>query len=52
MALHGDPLAIWRRWADSVGGHGVDSPHHMAEAAPDALIDALVLFLTPSAGPA
>jgi haloacetate dehalogenase len=52
VALHGDPLAIWRRWADSVGGHGVDSPHHMAEAAPDALVDALVLFLTPSAGPA
>ena len=44
--LHGDPLAIWREWADLISGHAIGSPHHMAEAAPTALVDALVPFLT------
>jgi haloacetate dehalogenase len=39
--LHGDPLVIWRDWADDVRGHGIDSGHHMAEDAPDALAQAL-----------
>ena len=43
--LYGDPLAIWRTWADQVTGHGVHSPHHMAEHAPDELSDALATFL-------
>jgi len=42
--LHGDPLAIWRAWADDVRGHGIDSGHHMAEEAPAALADALAGF--------
>jgi haloacetate dehalogenase len=42
--LHGDPLAIWRDWADDVRGHGIDSGHHVAEEAPDALTEALAVF--------
>jgi haloacetate dehalogenase len=43
--LYGDPLTIWRTWADDVTGHGIDSAHHMAELAPDALAAALGEFL-------
>jgi haloacetate dehalogenase len=39
--LYGDPLRIWRRWARDVRGHGIDSGHHVAEQAPDALAAAL-----------
>lgn len=42
--LYGDPLAIWRSWADDVTGHGIHSPHHMAEQAPDELAAALDAF--------
>lgn len=40
-AIYGDPLAIWRGWADNVAGHGIDSGHHMAEDAPAAVAAAL-----------
>jgi haloacetate dehalogenase len=43
--LHGDPLPIWRDWADDVRGHAITSGHHMAEEAPDELAAALVRFL-------
>lgn len=39
--LYGDPLAIWRDWADDLRGHGIDSGHHMAEEAPGAVAAAL-----------
>lgn len=42
--LYGDPLAIWRTWADDVRGHGIDSGHHVAEEAPQALAAALAHF--------
>lgn len=42
--LFGDPLAIWTDWARSVSGHPVDSGHHMAEEAPEALARALAEF--------
>ena len=44
--LYGDPLAVWRAWADDVAGHAVDSGHHMAEEAPEELAQALVGFFT------
>jgi haloacetate dehalogenase len=43
--LYGDPLDIWSSWADDVTGHGIHSPHHMAEQAPDDLVTALDAFL-------
>ena len=43
--LYGDPLAIWRNWATTVDGHGIDSGHHMAELAPSELAEALTRFL-------
>lgn len=43
--LYGDPLSIWRDWAEDVRGFGIDSAHHMAEEAPEKLLDALVPFL-------
>jgi haloacetate dehalogenase len=42
--LYGDPLAIWRSWADDVRGFGIDSGHHIGEDAPEALAAALVEF--------
>ncbi|MFC4116150.1 alpha/beta fold hydrolase [Nonomuraea zeae] len=42
--LYGDPLRIWRDWAEDVRGHGIDSGHHMAEEAPDELAAALAGF--------
>lgn len=44
-AIYGDILAIWRRWAPDVRGHGINSGHHMAEEAPEALTEALRQFL-------
>jgi haloacetate dehalogenase len=43
--LYGDPRAVWSRWADSVHGYGLDSGHHVAEQAPEALASALADFL-------
>ncbi|MFF9098727.1 alpha/beta fold hydrolase [Streptomyces sp. NPDC014802] len=44
--LYGDPLRIWRDWATDVRGHGIDSGHHVAEEAPQALAASLADFLT------
>jgi haloacetate dehalogenase len=43
--LYGDPLAIWREWADDVEGIPIESGHHMAEDAPQALAAALAGLL-------
>jgi len=43
--LHGDPRAIWSRWADNISGHSIDSGHHMAEEAPRSLAESLAAFL-------
>ncbi|WP_049569052.1 alpha/beta fold hydrolase [Nonomuraea sp. SBT364] len=45
--LYGDPLAIWRTWADDVTGYAIDSGHHLAEEAPEQLAAALLAFLRP-----
>jgi haloacetate dehalogenase len=39
--LYGDPLTIWRTWAEDLRGNAIDSGHHMAEEAPEALAAAL-----------
>ncbi|MFF0153497.1 alpha/beta fold hydrolase [Micromonospora sp. NPDC005203] len=46
VELHGDPATIWREWADDVRATSVDSGHHLAEAAPEALAGVLGAFLT------
>jgi haloacetate dehalogenase len=43
--LYGDPLLIWRDWADDVRGYGIESGHHVAEEAPGELARAVVRFL-------
>ncbi len=43
--LYGDPLAIWRDWADDVRGLPIDSGHHMSEEAPEAVASAIGSFL-------
>ena len=43
--LYGDPVAVWREWADDVRGATVDSGHHMAEEAPAELTAVLLAFL-------
>jgi haloacetate dehalogenase len=54
--LYGDVLAVWRPWAPDLRGGPIESGHHMAEEAPDALAAALLDFLAGerpvSAGPA
>jgi haloacetate dehalogenase len=44
-ALYGDPLEVWRGWADDVRGREVESGHHMAEEIPDELAAELKAFL-------
>jgi haloacetate dehalogenase len=44
--LYGDPLAIWRDWADDVRGQSVDCGHHIAEEAPGELAALLADFFT------
>ncbi|RNM12504.1 alpha/beta fold hydrolase [Nocardioides pocheonensis] len=41
---HGDPVAIWRSWADDVRGHPIDCGHHVAEEAPHELAAVLADF--------
>ena len=36
--LYGDPLAVWEPWAGDLRGARLDSGHHMAEEAPEALV--------------
>jgi haloacetate dehalogenase len=43
--LYGDPVAIWREWATDVRGTGIESGHHIAEEAPEALMTELAAFL-------
>ncbi|EJC82957.1 putative hydrolase or acyltransferase of alpha/beta superfamily [Rhizobium leguminosarum bv. trifolii WSM2297] len=43
--IYGDPVAIWRGWADEVTGFGINSGHHVAEENPTALAEALSDFL-------
>lgn len=45
VELYGDPLRIWRRWADDVRGAPIESGHHVAEENPEALARALLDFL-------
>jgi haloacetate dehalogenase len=46
--LYGDPLGIWRGWAQDVRGGAIDSGHHMAEEAPRQLAAAIGSFLAES----
>ena len=42
--LYGDVVGVWRAWAGEVCGIAIDSGHHVAEEAPDALAAALLRF--------
>ena len=42
---YGDPLDIWRGWADDVTGGPVDAGHFLAEEAPDETLAWLLPFL-------
>jgi haloacetate dehalogenase len=50
--LYGDPLVIWREWADDVDGFGIDSGHHVAEENPEDLARALAGHFRPEDAPA
>jgi haloacetate dehalogenase len=43
--LYGDPLEVWRDWADDLRGHPLDSGHHLAEEIPQQLAAELHDFL-------
>jgi len=42
---YGDPLDVWRQWADDVTGATVQAGHFMPEEAPTETLDRLVPFL-------
>jgi haloacetate dehalogenase len=42
--LYGDVLGVWRPWVANLRGHGINSGHHMAEEAPEELVEALTQF--------
>ena len=44
--LYGDPLAVWKVWAEDLRGLSIDSGQHVAEENPDALVQALTDFLS------
>jgi haloacetate dehalogenase len=43
----GDPLAIWRTWADDVTGEAVTGGHFLMEESPEHICDRLERFLSP-----
>jgi haloacetate dehalogenase len=43
--LYGDPVTIWKDWAEDVRGAPITSGHHMAEEAPEAVAAELLAFL-------
>jgi haloacetate dehalogenase len=43
--LYGDPVTIWKDWAEDVRGARITSGHHMAEEAPEAVAAELLAFL-------
>jgi haloacetate dehalogenase len=43
--LYGDPVAVWRGWADDLRGHALDSGHHMVEEVPELLAAEIERFL-------
>jgi haloacetate dehalogenase len=43
--LYGDVVAVWRPWATDLRGAPIQSGHHMAEEAPEALAAELLAFL-------
>lgn len=46
--LYGDPLEIWRDWAQDVRGRAIGCGHHIAEEAPDELAAELRDFFSPA----
>ena len=52
LNIHCDPAAIWAPWVDGPVNHRiVDSGHHQAEEAPDAVADAIRAHLRSAAAP-
>ena len=51
--LYGDPVAVWKPWAEDLRGAAIASGHHMAEEAPEELVRELLAFFasTPSLSP-
>lgn len=43
--IYGNPVTIWKQWADDVGGYGIESGHHVAEENPADLAAAFKAFL-------
>jgi haloacetate dehalogenase len=44
--LYGDPVEVWRGWADDVRGRRVTSGHHIAEDAPEVLAREVRAFVS------
>jgi haloacetate dehalogenase len=46
----GDPITIWKQWADDVRGRAVPGGHFMMEESPEPVADALEIFASGVAG--
>lgn len=42
--IYGDPLAVWRDWADDVRGRGLECGHYLAEELPEETAEELLTF--------
>ena len=42
--FYGDPLELWRAWADDVRGHALDASHFLVEDRPEETAEALLEF--------
>lgn len=42
--IYGDPIDVWKSWAEDVHGNGIKSGHHIAEENPAALAAAVAAF--------
>ena len=39
--FYGDPLEVWRPWADDLSGYGIPASHFLVEEQPEMVADAL-----------
>ncbi|WP_294642788.1 alpha/beta hydrolase, partial [uncultured Aureimonas sp.] len=43
-ARHGNPVEVWKGYADDVSGQAIDSGHFLVEEAPDETLTAMLAF--------
>jgi len=44
ISAFGDPLRIWRSWANNVRGHAISGGHFLMEEAPEEVVSEFLNF--------